>query len=554
MRKRMLGALLVLMLFASVICVSAVSAADTTRIEFGEVSGKAGERVEVPVTITGNPGIAGFRFWVAYDMEALTLVSVEQGEALTGGTLKFNVDDEDATITWFALSDVTGNGEIMSLTFDILEDATGNYPLTIAYDPEDIVNASWQQVECTVTDGNIKAENLNGLLYSIQDNQVTITDYTGNGGNLIIPDTIDGLPVTGIGDNAYKDCTTLTSIIIPNSITTIGSSVFYNCTSLTEVIYCGTQEQWNGVNIGNYNDSLTAKLKFHNVENGVCTICGYKPLYTVTFKDWDNAILSTNTYHWGDAVVVPANPTKLADETYIYTFAGWDKTVVNCAGDATYTATYTPAYINYTVTFKNWDGSVLSSNMYHYNDTVTPPSATPTKPEDSTYKYVFKGWDSEIVKVVGNKIYTAIYDAIKKIVEITSNVFHIQGDSIGKVGVGTSANSFVSNLSQSGSVQVYKGSTQISGNTAIGTGMEVKLMDGNTVVKSYTVVVTGDTNGDGAISVTDMIAVKAHVLKKTLLTGAYADAGDTSNDNAISITDFIQIKAQILGKSSIIPN
>ena len=79
-------------------------------------------------------------------------------------------------------------------------------------------------------------------------------------------------------------------------------------------------------------------------------------------------------------------------------------------------------------------------------------------------------------------------------------------------------------------------------------------MDGNTVVKSYTVVVTGDTNGDGAISVTDMIAVKAHVLKKTLLTGAYADAGDTSNDNAISITDFIQIKAQILGKSSIIPN
>ena len=63
-----------------------------------------------------------------------------------------------------------------------------------------------------------------------------------------------------------------------------------------------------------------------------------------------------------------------------------------------------------------------------------------------------------------------------------------------------------------------------------------------------------DTNGDGKITVTDMLAVKAHVLKKTLLTGAYAEAADTSNDNAISITDFIQIKAHVLGKSSVIPN
>ena len=65
---------------------------------------------------------------------------------------------------------------------------------------------------------------------------------------------------------------------------------------------------------------------------------------------------------------------------------------------------------------------------------------------------------------------------------------------------------------------------------------------------------TGDTNGDGAISVTDMISIKAHLLDKSKLTGAYAEAGDTSGDDAISITDFIQLKAQILGKGNIIPN
>ena len=47
----------------------------------------------------------------------------------------------------------------------------------------------------------------------------------------------------------------------------------------------------------------------------------------------------------------------------------------------TYTATYTPTYIDYTVVFKNYDGTVLSTAKYHYGDTVEEPSA-PTKPSD----------------------------------------------------------------------------------------------------------------------------------------------------------------------------
>ena len=81
--------------------------------------------------------------------------------------------------------------------------------------------------------------------------------------------------------------------------------------------------------------------------------------------------------------------------------------------------------------------------------------------------------------------------------------------------------------------------------------MVVKIMDGTTVKASYTVIVTGDTNGDGNTTVTDMIAIKAHVLKKSNLSGAYATAADTNGDSGISITDFIQVKAQILGKGTI---
>lgn len=42
--------------------------------------------------------------------------------------------------------------------------------------------------------------------------------------------------VTKIGNNAFSDCSNLTSVTIPNSVTSIGSSTFYNCSSLTSVI------------------------------------------------------------------------------------------------------------------------------------------------------------------------------------------------------------------------------------------------------------------------------------------------------------------------------
>lgn len=137
--------------------------------------------------------------------------------------------------------------------------------------------------------------------------------------------------------------------------------------------------------------------------------------YTVIFKNYNGVVLSTKTYHYGDGVVAPSTPTKPSDNTYTYTFAGWDKTVVNCAGNTTYTATYTPNYIDYTVIFKNYDGTVLSNKTYHYGDTVIAPN-TPTKPEDDEYTYTFAGWDSSVAACNGNKIYTATFDSIKKYV------------------------------------------------------------------------------------------------------------------------------------------
>jgi hypothetical protein len=62
--------------------------------------------------------------------------------------------------------------------------------------------------------------------------------------------------------------------------------------------------------------------------------------YTVKFVDADDTVISEKTYEEGAIVDVPEDPKKEADNTYTYAFAGWDKTVVDCAGNATYTAQF----------------------------------------------------------------------------------------------------------------------------------------------------------------------------------------------------------------------
>ena len=67
------------------------------------------------------------------------------------------------------------------------------------------------------------------------DNTVTITKYTGTGGDIVIPNTIDGNSVTSIGHHAFGNCTGLTSITIPNSVTYVGLHAFSRCTRLTSM-------------------------------------------------------------------------------------------------------------------------------------------------------------------------------------------------------------------------------------------------------------------------------------------------------------------------------
>ncbi len=72
--------------------------------------------------------------------------------------------------------------------------------------------------------------------YEIINNGIKITEYFGNEESVVIPDKIDGKPVTVIGDNAFYQHTQITSVVLPESLTVIEGAAFYRCYSLTDVI------------------------------------------------------------------------------------------------------------------------------------------------------------------------------------------------------------------------------------------------------------------------------------------------------------------------------
>ncbi len=80
---------------------------------------------------------------------------------------------------------------------------------------------------CTITVLPFKATENNGTY--------TITKYVGNGGAVTIPNYVNGKAIRTIGDSAFKNCKSITSITIPDSITSMGNYAFSGCSSLEKV-------------------------------------------------------------------------------------------------------------------------------------------------------------------------------------------------------------------------------------------------------------------------------------------------------------------------------
>ena len=63
---------------------------------------------------------------------------------------------------------------------------------------------------------------------------------TSISGEVVIPATWEGAPVVGVGSPYFRNCTAITSVVIPASFNNILATAFEGCTSLTSVTFLGT--------------------------------------------------------------------------------------------------------------------------------------------------------------------------------------------------------------------------------------------------------------------------------------------------------------------------
>lgn len=132
--------------------------------------------------------------------------------------------------------------------------------------------------------------------------------------------------------------------------------------------------------------------------------------YTIIFQNYDGTELQKETVNHGDAVSYKGTvPTKPATAQYTYTFSGWSPNIEYTAtADATYVAQFDQTTNKYTVTFRNWDGSVLEAKDWEYGELPTY-AGTPTRPADDEFTYTFTGWNKVISSVTGEAEYIAQY-------------------------------------------------------------------------------------------------------------------------------------------------
>ena len=210
-------------------------------------------------SITIGNGVTSIGDFAFYDCNSLTSITLPDGVTSIGKRAFFNC---------IGLTSITIPDSLNSIGYGAFQDCSSLTSITFQGSAPNFVGSrafqylpggavAYVTIENQASFGGfgqkwnglsvINSIDLIDLTWTTINGEVTVTDCNEAAtGELVIPDTIGGNPVTSIGESAFHDCTSLTSITSPDSVTRIGSFAFYNCSALTSVIFQG-----DAPNVGN---------------------------------------------------------------------------------------------------------------------------------------------------------------------------------------------------------------------------------------------------------------------------------------------------------------
>lgn len=143
--------------------------------------------------------------------------------------------------------------------------------------------------------------------------------------------------------------------------------------------------------------------------------------WTINFfnTDVNSTLLETKQYQHGSTVAYEGEtPTKETTAKYTYTFKGWNVEPTNAVEDFDYYAVYDSTIRSYTITFKDYDGSEISSSAFEYG-IIPTCSKTPSRNATAEWTYTHKGWKPALDYVTEATAYTATYDSTKVEYKVT---------------------------------------------------------------------------------------------------------------------------------------
>ena len=254
-------------------------------------------------------------------------------------------------------------------------------------------------------EGNTSRDMVNYRSYDLGNSRIVgyaVPAYTGTTGNYGDFELKNGYVEIGI----YK--VTSDTLNLRSSPTT-SSSIVHTVKKSTELYISEASGDW-GKTVYN---GKTVWISLHYVTPKDVAD------YTITYRVGNDKVDSQTARAGSTAKILPLDEIPIG-----YEFLGWSRKQssssaelspsdsLTVTGNVTLYAVLKAKPI--TVSFYDWDGTLIGKTVYKYGDTVLEPSA-PERASDEKFDYVFVGWDKSFISTArADRSYTAVYRAVEK--------------------------------------------------------------------------------------------------------------------------------------------
>lgn len=401
----------------------------------------------------------------------------------------------------------------------------------------------------------VSAETSGDYEYKIlDDGTIEITDYFGDAAELEIPDTIDEMKVTSIGDEAFFNCSNLTSVTIPNSVVSIGDGAFWYCKGLKDITISDSItsisnsafslcERLESVTIP---DSVTSigsgafeectSLTNITIPNGVTSIgdsafSGCKILTSINVSE-NNGVYSSS-----DGILFNKDQTEL-----ICYPAGKQDTLYNIPNSVTSIDDFAFSGCERLTSITIPD-SVTSIG---YSAFFSCTSLTSVKIPDSVTSIgdiVFDYCESLTSVTIPNSVTSIGYSAFYRCTSLTSVTIPASVTEIGNYSFGYKQDYYTGGNLTIPDFKIYCYAGTAGEQYAIDNGFDYELLDDEYLVTLEEI----DINSDGKISTADVGLINAHAKGTKLLSDEALEKADINKDGKVSTADVGIINAYAKG-------